>query len=192
MRRGSATVVALAGDVRPGVAEAAAAARNVVFVPAPGDGVGSALTALERADGRSSTYALVTADPLADLGRTWRSLWEETPRAVPDFETAAKTLLEAARGRTALPDYYIVVAAANDPTGDPRPHPHDFYLGVLASVRPARVGRIAPGASVAEDAARIVAALPALGQGPWWPALDAVVATARDFFPRSLIATAVS
>lgn len=184
MRRGAATVVALVGEVREGVARAAARARNVTLVEVE-DGPEAALRAMERAEGVVSPYALVEADPLEDLARGWQALWAEG--RADEFERAAAELLERA-GRLLLPDYYLVLAREPAPSPD-APHPDDFYLGVLASVRPARVAAVTPGDSVAADAARVVGELPRLRQGPWWPDPARLVEATRGFFPGALSGT---
>lgn len=185
-RRGTATVVGLVGEVRAGVPEAAARARNVALVAPDGEDVEAALRAMERAEGATRPYVLVPADPLKTMAKAWRALWTGTQGRPDEFERAAGGLLAAARGRLPLPDYYVVLAAEPPAESSPEPHPNDFHLGVLSSVRSARVLGIAPAESVAEDATRVVATLSALPQGPWWPPLEELITAARDFFPESL------
>jgi hypothetical protein len=186
MRHGASTVVALVGEVRAGVPEAAARARNVALVAPEGEGFEAALRAMERAEGASAPYTLVAADPLEGVAQAWRRLWTgaETP-GEEGFEHAVRELLTA-ESRILLPDYYIVLAARPPAGGRPEPHRDDFHLGVLSSARSARVVGITPGVAVTQDAARLLATLPRLRQGPWWPPLEHLVASARGFFPGSL------
>ena len=84
-----------------------------------------------------------------------------------------------AAGRFELPDYYLVLAA------DVADHGPDFHLGPLRSTRPHRVAVVAA-AEPAQQAAGVLQALGSLRHGPWWPALDEVIETARTFYPDSL------
>jgi hypothetical protein len=61
----------------------------------------------------------------------------------------------------------------------------DFYLGPLRAVRPNRVA-VAAGPSPAGQADALLSELGSLRHGPWWPPLDEVFRTARDFYPGSL------
>ncbi len=178
-------MVAVVGEVRPGVVEAAGRARNVTLITPEDGGTAAALRALERTEGVVAPYALVPADPLQEVARQWHRTWSG---AGPDgFERAAAELLDTARGRDPLPDYYIVLTSAPNAAGDtPAPHEHDFHLGVLASLRPARVASVATGTSAASDAQRVLDLLPRLGQGPWWPPVADLIASARSFFPGRL------
>ena len=187
MRRGAATVVALVGEVRADVPQAAARARNVALVGAKGDGLEAALRVMERAEGVVAPYALVAVDPLEGVARAWRGLWAVERERPDEFERVAHELVGAAHGRSPLPDYYLVLAPRRSGGERAEPHPNDFHLGVLSSVRPGRVVGLTAGDSVAQDAARVLAALPALPQGPWWPPLEDVVAAARRFYPETLV-----
>jgi hypothetical protein len=47
-----------------------------------------------------------------------------------------------------------------------------------------------PAAEPAEQAAGVLQALGSLRHGPWWPALDDLIDTARHFYPGQLSETA--
>jgi hypothetical protein len=185
MRRGKSTVVGLVGEVSDGLLAELGRLPNVAVVRADGDGLDAAAGALATASGLEVTYALVAADPLAGVAEQWRARWDVG--AGPDaFEEVAGVAIAAWRaGRFELPDYYVVVAAEPAPEESrAAPHRFDLYLGVLHAERPARVVAVAPAASGArETAARVAHALGSLPQGPWWPPLDDLVASARTFFP---------
>ena len=188
MRRGSATVVALVGEVSDQLATELARSANVtVAAAAPEGGLDGAVGVLREAAGRASPFVLVAADPLAEMAEGWRAMWDTSEPGGPvDFEEqAGAAVLAWRRGRFELPDYYVVVA--REPVEASRPHPHDLYLGVLASEQPSRVLAVAA-AEVREAADRVRHVLRSLPQGPWWPALDDLVATARSFFPGALSA----
>jgi len=55
----------------------------------------------------------------------------------------------------------------------------------LRSARPHRVAVVAA-AEPAQQAVGVLQALGSLRHGPWWPALDEVIGTARTFYPDSL------
>jgi hypothetical protein len=84
--------------------------------------------------------------------------------------------------RPALPDYYLVVAAAED--ADPGP---DLYLGPLRAARPSRVAVTgitdlgAGQASAPTMTASLLDTLRSLQHGPWWPPLDELIDAARVF-----------
>jgi hypothetical protein len=61
----------------------------------------------------------------------------------------------------------------------------DFYLGPLRSARPHRVAVVAA-TEPAQQAAGVLHVLGSLRHGPWWPALDELVETARSFYPDTL------
>ncbi len=63
--------------------------------------------------------------------------------------------------------------------------PPDFYLGPLRSVRPHRVA-VAAAAEPAEQAAEVLTVLGSLRHGRWWPSLDEIFRTSREFYPGSL------
>jgi hypothetical protein len=170
---------------------------NVVLVRPDdsADGLDAAAGALRRAAGISSPYVLVAAYPLATVAAEWRAMWE-TPREAPQktgrpaagteaFELGAAEALAAWRaGQFELPDYYLVLTGAVQAVpGDEQPP--DFYLGPLRSVRPHRVA-VAAAAEPAEQAAEVLTVLGSLRHGRWWPSLDEIFRTAREFYPGSL------
>ena len=162
---------------------------NVVLVRPEdsADGLDAAAGALRRAAGISSPYVLVAADPLAAVAAEWRAMWEIPRQAAGSeaFELRAAEALAAWRaGQFELPDYYLVLAeAVQAAPGDEQPP--DFYLGPLRSVRPHRVA-VAAAAEPAEQAAELLTVLGSLRHGRWWPSLDEVFRTAREFYPGSL------
>ena len=153
-----------------------------------GDGIAAAADALQRAGRTTSPYALVAADPLAAVAASWRAMWDVSRQQGPaEFEQeAAKALAAWRAGRFELPDYYLVLATDTDTgavgAGD---HGPDFHLGPLRSARPHRVAVVAA-AEPAQQAVGVLQALGSLRHGPWWPALDEVIETARTFYPDSL------
>ena len=190
-------MVVLAGQASDGLLAAVGRSMNVVLVrpEESADGLDAAAGALRRAAGISSPYVLVAADPLAAVAAEWRAMWE-IPREAPQktgrqaadseaFELRAAEALTAWRaGQFELPDYYLVLAEAVQATpGDEQPP--DFHLGPLRSVRPHRVA-VAAAAEPAEQAAEVLTVLGSLRHGRWWPSLDEIFRTAREFYPGSL------
>ena len=196
MRRNPCTVVVLAGPAPGEVLAAVGRSMNVTLIrpqePADsaGDGIEAAAGALQRAGRATSPYALVPADPLAAVAASWRAMWDVSRQQGPaEFEQeAAKALAAWRAGRFELPDYYLVLAASagtGTGTGDAGDHRPDFHLGPLRSARPHRVAFVAA-TEPAQQAAGVLHALGSLRHGPWWPALDEVIETARRFYPDSL------
>ena len=188
-------MVVLAGRAGDGLLDAVGRSMNVVLVRPedPAGGLDAAAGALRRAAGISSPYVLVAADPLAAVAAEWRAMWEiprepaqQTGRAAAGSEAfelrAAEALAAWRAGQFELPDYYLVLAE-QAPPGDERPP--DFYLGPLRSVRPHRVA-VAAAAEPAQQAAEMLTVLGSLRHGRWWPSLDDIVRTAREFYPGSL------
>jgi hypothetical protein len=197
--------VVLAG--RPGEQALAAVARslNVVLVrpaepppgagqaPAGADGIGAAAAALRRAAGISAPYVLVAADPLSAVADAWREMWAiaSGPRGSDEFELRAALALAAWRaGQFELPDYYLVLAEQARPAGEAAAareagQAADFYLGPLRAVRPNRVA-VAAAAEPAEQASAVLGELGTLRHGPWWPSLEDIIRTARQFYPGAL------
>jgi hypothetical protein len=210
MRRNSCTVIVLASPVPAEVLGSVGRSMNVTLVqPADpagragirADGLAAAAGALRRAASATSPYALVTADPLAAVAEGWRGMWDVSrPQGPARFEQEASAALTAWRaGQFELPDYYLVVAGATasatasspadpgaaEPSGQPDQPDPDFYLGPLRAARPHRVAFV-PAAEPAEQAAGVLQALGSLRHGPWWPSLDELIATARNYYPGHL------
>jgi hypothetical protein len=205
MRRNSCTVIVLASPVPAEVLGTVGRSMNVTLVrpadqdgSAGADGLAAAAEALRRASSATSPYALVTADPLAAVAEGWQGMWDLTrPQGPARFEQEASAALAAWRaGRFELPDYYLVTAPEADDavqtnTVPPGQVEQNFYLGPLRAARPHRVAFV-PATEPAEQAAGVLQALGSLRHGPWWPALDDLIATARTFYPGSLAETAPS
>jgi hypothetical protein len=206
VRRNASTVVVLASAAPAEVLAAVGRSMNVSLIRladpgAPvepgaardqaGNGNGGALeaaaAALKRAGQASSPYALVPADPLAAVAASWRAMWDVSrPQGPARFEREAARALAAWRaGMFELPDYYLVLGSGTAGTsGDGEGGP-DFYLGPVRSVRPHRVAFVAATQPV-QQAVGVLTALGSLRHGPWWPGLDQLIYTARDFYPDSL------
>src|SRR5215472_13424812 len=183
MRRESSTVVVLVGDVGDGLLAELGRSPNVSVARAPGAGAGqpgaagaaarpgweTGALALREAARRGSTYVIVPEDPLADVAASWRAMWEVPGGrgGAAGFEGHAADALAAWRDkRFELPDYYLVMAAAQpDGTGP------DLYLGPLRAARPRRVA-VAVAADGAGQPALVLNALRSLEHGLWWPPLD--------------------
>lgn len=192
MRRGSSTVVALVGDIDTDLLDRLTRPPNVSVLEPSAPGLEASLESFSRAGRLHTPYAVVAADPLAELAAEWQKMWS-VGTAEHIFEERAGEAISAWRSRKLeLPDYYIVVldppAAPIDPD-QPRPHTYEFHLGLLRSERPSRVAEVV-GAEPAETAARALHALGGLRQGPWWPAMDRLVESIRTFFPGRLAAPA--
>jgi hypothetical protein len=149
--------------------------------------------ALREAARRRATYVVVANDPLVGVASAWRAMWDVTsgPGSVGSFEEQAADTLAAWRGkRFELPDYYLVVAAAEDADTGP-----DLYLGPLRAARPRRVavtgtaGLGAGQASAPAMTASLLDALRSLEHGPWWPPLDELIDAARRFHAGGLAET---
>jgi hypothetical protein len=199
MRRESSTVVALIGNPDGGLLADLARSPNVSVArpdvggpeAAPADGAALAAgwepgaLAMREAARRRATYVVVAADPLAAVADGWRAMWDVSgpaPGTAP-FERAAADALAAWRDkRFELPDYYLVVAPAQDADTGP-----DLYLGPLHS---AASHRVAVAGVVGADlrAATVLDALRSLRHGPWWPPLDELLDAARHFYAGGLVA----
>jgi hypothetical protein len=142
--------------------------------------------AMREAARRGSTYVIVPDDPLADVAAAWRSMWDVSggPGGAAGFEKRAAEALAAWRDkRFELPDYYLVVAAAQPAGAGP-----DLYLGPLRAARPRRVA-VAGIAGSPGQAARLLDTLRSLEHGPWWPPLDELIDGARRFYAGGLAET---
>lgn len=183
MRRGSSTVVSVVGAVREETLRRLARSPNVALLHPEGEGLDAAVDALSRAGGMAAPFVVVGADPLAEAAAEWSRMWD-LARGPGEFEVRAGLAIAAWRAeRFELPDYYLVLTSERaDATGA---HPHDFYLGVLRTQRPSRVVAVPIGAD-ADEASALLDALTSLPQGPWWPSLEGLIASARSFFPGAL------
>jgi hypothetical protein len=165
-----------------------------------GGWIEAAAAALRRAAGVSAPYVLVAADPLADVAASWQAMWSLTAEShgSDEFELRAAEAMATWRAkRFEMPDYYLVLAeeTGSGPAGAPElgggheagaaAARADFYLGPLRAVRPNRVA-VAAGASPAAQADALLSELGSLRHGPWWPALDEILRTARGFYPGAL------
>ena len=189
MRRESSTVVVLVGDVADGLLAGLSRSVNVAVARAPAAEAGQAgetaaarsgweagALALREAARRQSTYVIVPDDPLADVAAEWRAMWDGLAGPT-GFEASAAEVLAAWRDkRFELPDYYLVVPGAQpDGTGA------DMYLGPLRAVRPRRVAVTGMAGDAAVQQARLLDTLGSLQHGPWWPPLDELLDSARQF-----------
>jgi hypothetical protein len=146
--------------------------------------------AMREAARRRSTYVVVPADPLAGVAAAWRGMWDVAagPAAAAGFEESAAGTLAAWRAkRFELPDYYLVIAPAEDTATGP-----DLYLGPLRAARSRRVAVAAtdpasPG--VRSSAISLLDTLRSLPHGPWWPPLDELLDAARHFYAGGLAET---
>jgi hypothetical protein len=198
MRRESSTVVVLVGEIGDGLLATLARSPGISVVRAPAAGTGrpadsrpqaarpgweAGALALREAARRRSMYVIVPDDPLAEVAAGWRAMWAG-PGGAAGFEEHAAEVLAAWRDkRFELPDYYLVVAPAQD---DP-PGP-DLYLGPLRAVRPRRVA-VAGVAGRPGQASVLLDALRSLPQGPWWPPLGELLDAARHFYADGLAET---
>jgi hypothetical protein len=199
MRRESSTVVVLAGEVAEGLLAELGRSANVSVARAPAAGAGqpgaeepaaarpgweAGALALREAARRQSAYVIVPEDPLADVAAAWRAMWDVPggPGGAARFEQSAAQTLAAWRDkRFDLPDYYLIVAAADDAGPD-------LYLGPLRAARPRRVA-VAGIAGRPGQTARVLDALRSLEHGPWWPPLDELIDAARRFYAGGLAET---
>jgi hypothetical protein len=141
---------------------------------------------LEEAAWLSSTYVIVADDPLADVAAAWQAMWTVPggPEGAARFEQRAAEALTAWRDkRFELPDYYLVMAAAQP--GRPQPGP---LPGPLHAARPRRVA-VAGIADNSGQATRLLDTLRSLEHGPWWPPLDELIDAARRFYDGGLTET---
>ena len=200
MRRESSTVVVLVGEVGEGLLAGLGRSPNVSVARAPAAGAGqpaaeeptarpgweAGALAMAEAARRRSTYVVVPDDPLAEVAAAWRVMWEVAggPGGAAGFEQRAAGALAAWRDkRFELPDYYLVVAAAQPGGTGP-----DFYLGPLRAARPRRVA-VAGIAGSPGQTARLLDTLRSLEHGPWWPPLDELIDAARGFYAGGLTET---
>ena len=189
MRGESSTVVVLVGDVAEGLLAGLSRSVNVAVARAPAAEAGQAAEtaaarsgweagalALREAARRQSTYVIVPDDPLADVAAEWRAMWDGLAGPAGFEARAAEVLAAWQDKRFELPDYYLVVPGAQpDGTGA------DMYLGPLRAVRPRRVAVAGMAGDAALRQARLLDTLGSLQHGPWWPPLDELLDSARQF-----------
>ncbi len=187
MRQGSSTIVAVVGEIRTGVLRSVGRSLNVATVEEEKGGLEGGILALKKAEGLTSPYVVVSADPLHQLAAQWRAMWDVETNKPHSFEQAAREALGAWRaGRFELPDYYLVLTGEAPEAA--APHQEDFHLGFLKTERPGRVSAVFSAQEPREEAARLLRALSALTQAPWWPPLDRLLEAAGSFFPGGLTA----
>jgi hypothetical protein len=199
MRRESATVVGLTGEITGSLLAALGRSGNVSVARPPaaqgkpqeaGDGQPQSgwepgARAMREAARRRSMFVIVPDDPLAGVATAWSTMWEPAagPGAPQAFEARSAEALAAWRDKQfELPDYYLVAAPEQlDATGP------DFYLGPLHAVRPRRVAVAGiAGADAAAQAALLLDTLRSLEHGPWWPPLDQLLDAVRHFYAGAL------
>jgi hypothetical protein len=196
MRRETATVVSLTGEIKASLLAALGRSGNVSVARAAPDeqaeagglplsGWEAGARAMREAARRRSMFVIVPDDPLAGVAAAWSAMWEPAagPGAPQAFEARAAETLAAWRDKQfELPDYYLVTAQAQRDVAGP-----DFYLGPLHAVRPRRVAvaALAP-ADAAAEAARLLDTLRSLEHGPWWPPLDELLDAVRHFYAGAL------
>jgi hypothetical protein len=198
MRRESATVVSLTGEITASLLAALGRSGNVSIArpPAAADeqeeaggrplsGWEPGARAMREAARRRSMFVIVPDDPLAGVATAWSTMWEPAagPGAPQAFEARAAETLAAGRDKQfELPDYYLVTAPAQHDIAGP-----DFYLGPLHAVRPRRVAVAAVAAAdEAAQAALLLDTLRSLEHGPWWPPLDELLDAVRHFYAGAL------
>ena len=204
MRRESATVVCLTGEITGSLLAALDRSGNVSLARAPAapseaDAADSGASprgwqpgarAMREAARRRSMFVIVPEDPLAGVAAAWSTMWEPAaaPEAPAAFEAHAAEALAAWRDKLfELPDYYLVAAPAQPSSTGP-----DFYLGPLRALRPRRVAvaGVTGGADAPAQAALLLDTLRSLEHGPWWPPLDELLDAARRFYAGALAETA--
>jgi hypothetical protein len=207
MRRESATVVGLTGQLTSGVLADLDRSGNISVVRAPAavpakpgaaiSGASSAgwesgARAMQEAARRRSTFVLVAEDPLAGVAAAWSTMWEPaaSPGAPAVFEANAAEALDAWRHKKfELPDYYLVAAPVQPSVTGP-----DFYLGPVRALRPRRVAvaGLPDTADAPAQAVLLLDTLRSLEHGPWWPPLDELLDAARGFYAGALAETSAA
>jgi hypothetical protein len=202
MRRESATVVSLTGEITAGLLAALGRSGNVSVARAAPDEQAEASSrplsgwepgarAMREAARRRSMFVIVPDDPLAGVAAAWSAMWDPAagPGAPQAFEARAAETLAAWRDKQfELPDYYLVTAPAQRDVASP-----DLYLGPLHAVRPRRVAvaAVAP-ADAAAQAVLVLDTMRSLEHGPWWPPLDEMLDAVRHFYAGALAESAAA
>jgi hypothetical protein len=183
MRRGLATTVVCLVD-EPGTErverlERLGEAANVrVIQPdhaaAPLD---RAVETWRAATGTHLPFTVTDADPLAVVHAAWTHRFDleapDGPAPAGELEVAInETLLRWRAGSLELPDFYLLTATDELPPLD-----RHWYLGVVASACARRV--VLAGGSLLMSLRRLPA-------GPWWPALDDVLAGVERALPEDV------
>jgi len=202
MRRESATVVGLTGEITASLLAALGRSGNVSVArpPAASEEHGEAdggrpqrgwepgARAMREAARRRSMFVIVPDDPLAGVAASWSTMWEPEagPGAPQAFEASAAEALAAWRDKQfELPDYYLVAPPAQSSAARP-----DFYLGPLHALRPRRVAVAGvAGADAVAQAALLLDTLRSIEHGPWWPPLDELLDAVRHFYAGALAET---
>ncbi|MDQ4069656.1 MAG: hypothetical protein M3203_09355 [Actinomycetota bacterium] len=123
-----------------------------------------ATRAWEEARRTAAPYLVHDADPLGWVVEAWTRLFDGNG-AVGELEVAVSETLARWRARSLdLPDYFLLV----EPEQLPETKRH-WFLGVLGSAAPRRVVAGRPSSPLVDH-------LPELRPGPWWPALDRLLA----------------
>lgn len=164
-------MVAVVGASAEALILAGEAANVRVARPDPdGTALDRAVEAWTLAARSSAPYFLHDADPLAWVEGAWAGRFEaQSPPG--ELEVAVSETLVRWRARSLeLPDYYLLV----DPESW-EPARRHWYLGVLVGAAPRRVATVAP--------VELVASLPRLAPGPWWPELDQLLAGIEQVVP---------
>ncbi|MGH3303239.1 MAG: hypothetical protein ACRDOK_16475 [Streptosporangiaceae bacterium] len=185
---GSGRSIRPAVRARPAGIDASAAAAE----PPVRAGWEQGALAMRAAARHRATYVVVANDPLAGVASAWREMWSVAagPGAAAAFEEQAAETLAAWRSKQfELPDYYLVVVAAQHLTIGA-----DLYLGPLRAARPRRI-TVAAVVDTAPDpdglavTASLLDTLRSLEHGPWWPPLDELLEAARRFHAGGLAET---
>jgi hypothetical protein len=164
-------VVGVIGAPTGALARAGEAANVRVAQPEPEAAtLDRAVQAWDLATRSSVPYFLHDADPLAWVEQAWARRFEAgSPPG--ELEVAVTETLRRWRARSLeLPDYYVLI----DPESW-EPARRHWYLGLLVGAAPRRVATVAP--------VELVASLPGLPPGPWWPELDGLVAGVEHVVP---------
>ncbi|MBO0694366.1 MAG: hypothetical protein J2P58_15785 [Acidimicrobiaceae bacterium] len=147
---------------------------RVLRLPADIPALDRAVEAAAEARRTTAGYFLHDADPLARVADAWAARFEGSGIA-GDLEVAVAETVARWRTRALdLPDYYLL----DDPESL-SPLRRHWYLGLLGSAAPARVVTLPP-------STRLMDQLPDLGTGPWWPALDRVLADVDRVVPEQV------